>query len=63
MPTAVNSAATIRAKRRASPMDQRSRLISRAPQYWLMKMALPEQVPKQNRLNTKVKRLAWVTAE
>ena len=38
------------------------RLISRAPQNWLRKIAPPVQLPKQNRLKMKVRRLACVTA-
>ena len=59
----MKTAATMSTNIIVSPMACRMRRISRAPQYWLRKMAPPVQVPKLKRLNMNVTRLACVTAE
>ena len=60
-PVQKNRNATTSEQPRVTPMACRMRRTSRAPQYWLKKMEPPVAVPKQNRLNINVKRLAWVT--
>lgn len=61
--TLINTAATMSTNIIVRPMVCRMRRMSRPPQYWLRKIAPPVQVPKLNRLNMNVTRLACVTAE